>query len=239
VFVDRENYRSTQAPNKGKIVNPSGERADRPAFLAMLEGIKTGQPDAVLCWRDDRLVRHPRVAVALEDALDQGDARRNGQTKIEIRDATDAIIDRFTLSIKATVWREENKRRAERGKMGKVATLQQKRWPGEFRRWGYKSVKEPGKRGRAIVEDPDTAPVVRKIFEMYDAGTNIAEIRKHLIANGVSQIYTSLCKHDWSMALIYNILHCADYLGQATWSFGDGTSMAIDIPQLIDAGPWQ
>ena len=129
-FVDREYYRATQSPKRGKIVNPSGKRADRPQFLAMLEVIKTGEADAVLCWRDDRLVRHPRVAVALEDALDIGDSRRDGRPKIEIRDATGAIIDQFTLSIKATIWREENKRRAERTRMGKVATLQQGRWPG-------------------------------------------------------------------------------------------------------------
>ena len=104
LFVDAENYRATQAPNRGKVVNPSGERADRPAFLEMLEMVKAGNLDIVLCWRDDRLVRHPRVAVALEDALDLGDAVRNGRPKIEIRDATGAVIDRFTLSIKATIW---------------------------------------------------------------------------------------------------------------------------------------
>ena len=36
-FIDQENYRASQQPYKGKIVNPSGERADRPKFLAMLE----------------------------------------------------------------------------------------------------------------------------------------------------------------------------------------------------------
>ena len=77
-FVDNEKYKATQNPKKGKIVNPSGERADRPQLLAMLELVRTGEADVVLCWRDDRLVRHPRVAVALEDALDIGDARRSG-----------------------------------------------------------------------------------------------------------------------------------------------------------------
>jgi DNA invertase Pin-like site-specific DNA recombinase len=119
VFIDRENYKATQSPKKGKSVNPSGERADRPAFVNMLETIKSGEIDIVLCWRDDRLVRHPRVAVALEDALDIGDSNRINKPKIEIRDATGAMIDRFTLSIKATIWREENKRRAERAMMGK------------------------------------------------------------------------------------------------------------------------
>ena len=120
VLVDCENYRATQNPKKGMIVNPSGERADRPALLELLEMLRTGETDAVACWRDDRLVRHPRVAVALEDALDIGDAQRNGRPKIGLCDATGGMIDRFTLSIKAAVWREENKRRAERSQMGKA-----------------------------------------------------------------------------------------------------------------------
>ena len=141
VFVDKRDYRATQNPKRGKMVNPSGERADRPRFLEMLDVVKAGDVDAVLCWRDDRLVRHPRVAVALEDALDIGDAQRNGKGKIEIRDATGAMLDRFTLSIKATIWREENKRRAERTRMGRVATLQRGRWPGTYPRYGYRAHK--------------------------------------------------------------------------------------------------
>ena len=53
-FVDAKDYRATHPPKRGKVVNPSGERADRPAFLQMLEMVKTGEPDVVLCWRDDR-----------------------------------------------------------------------------------------------------------------------------------------------------------------------------------------
>jgi len=237
-FIDRESYQATQNPKKGKMVNPSGERADRPQFLAMLDAIKAGEVDVVLCWRDDRLVRHPRVAVALEDAMDIGDAQRNGRPKIEVRDATGALIDRFTLSIKATIWREENKRRAERSRMGKLATLQQGRWPGGYRRHGYNTVKKPGKRGRIIVEDPEIAPIVRKIYEMYDAGVGVSEIRKYLIAHEVPQIYTMLCKHDWGLPLIFRILRREDYLGGATWRFSDGTTVTVDIPQIIDDDLW-
>jgi DNA invertase Pin-like site-specific DNA recombinase len=145
-YIDAENYLATQPPKKGKVVNPSGERADRPAFLEMLRVIKSGTPDSIVCWRDDRLVRHPRVAVALEDALDLGDARHGGR-KMEIHDATGATIDRFTLSIKATIWREENKRRAERVRMGKTATLTRGFWPGTYHRLGYSTHKDG--RGRS------------------------------------------------------------------------------------------
>jgi DNA invertase Pin-like site-specific DNA recombinase len=239
-FVDFQNYIATQAPEKGKTVNPSGERADRPAFLEMLEAIRTGQYDITMCWRDDRLVRHPRVEVALEDALDLGDINRKGQEKIQIMDATGAIIDRFTLSIKASVWREENKRRADRGKMGKKATLMTGRWCGEYRRYGYQSVKIPGQRGRIIELDPVTAPIVRKIFEMYDGGYRIVDIRDYLIEKEVPQIYTGLVKHKWQRPLIDRILKSEEYyLGEAVWKFGDGKVIKIKIPQIIDADLWE
>ncbi len=236
-FVDREYYRATQSPKKGKVVNPSGERADRPQFLAMLKVVKAGEADAVLCWRDDRLVRHPRVAVVLEDALDIGDVQRNGRPKIEVRDATGAVIDRFTLSIKATIWREENKRRAERVRMGKVATLEQGYWPGAYQRLGYKTRKGP--RGRIIETEEREAEIVREIHRMYDAGVTLTDIRLRLVHNDREQKGTQKRRHDWHPTLICTILRAEDYTGIATWNFGDGTTRSIDIPAIIDRDLWQ
>ena len=250
-FVDNENYKATQNPKRGKIVNPSGERADRPQFLAMLEVVKTGDVDVVLCWRDDRLVRHPRVAVALEDALDIGDTRRNGRPKTEIRDATGATIDRFTLSIKATIWREENKRRAERTQMGKVATLQQGRWPGHFKAFGYTTRREQEKRGRIIEIAEQEAAWVRKVCGWYNDDVPTREIRRRLIAEGVEQSEAGnekkqLCysaqelqRHDWGLGLIYQILRAEFYTGRLTWNFGDGTEIAIEIPAIIPRHIWE
>jgi DNA invertase Pin-like site-specific DNA recombinase len=231
-FVDCENYVATQAPKKGKMVNPSGERADRPGFLLMLERIKSGEPDGVVCWRDDRLVRHPRVAVALEDALDLGDARRNGRGKIAIYDATGGQIDRFTLSIKASIWREENKRRVERTHMGKKATLEQGRWPGTFQQLGYVTIREPGKRGRGIELEPEEAATVKRIFDLYEGGLTTREVQKRLIANGDSQ-KTESATHEWSPAVIIGILKAECYTGRLVWNFGDGSEMEIEIPQII------
>ncbi|MEA3342456.1 MAG: recombinase family protein, partial [Chloroflexota bacterium] len=235
-FVDREYYKATQPPKRGKMVNPSGERADRPEFLKMLKVIEAGDADAVMCWRDDRLVRHPRVAVALEDALDIGDAQRNGKGKIEIRDATGAMIDRFTLSIKATIWREENKRRAERTRMGKIATLEQGHWPGRYGRYGYKTRK--AERGRIIEIDESEAKVVREIHRLLDSGASRGKIRCILMAQGAPQKNNDN-KHTWCKNVIYRILTAEDYTGKATWNFGDGTSISIEIPAIIPRELWE
>jgi site-specific DNA recombinase len=239
VFVDKENYTAIQAPNKGKTVNPSGERADRPQFLAMLEQVRTGKIDAIVCWRDDRLVRHPRVAVALEDALDIGDTRRNSRGKIEIFEATGAIIDRFTLSIKAAIWREENKRRVERSQMGRVTTLKLGRWPGHYDRLGYEAIKEPGKRGRKIVPISEEEKTIRLIFDMFDGGKSVRAIAEELKKQGVEQKGRSTRKDDWNPAVIYQILSSEDYTGKATWNFKDGRRISIDIPPIISIEQWK
>jgi DNA invertase Pin-like site-specific DNA recombinase len=237
-YIDTQNYLATQNPNKGKIVNPSGERADRPAFLEMLEAIKTGNYEVILCWRDDRLVRHPRVDVALEDALDEADALKKGGEKIQLFDATGTEINRFFLNIVSGIWRQESKRRSERTRMGKFSTLKEGRWCGEFRRYGYKSVKKPGQRGREIELDPVTAPIVKRIFELYDGGYRVSDIRKFLIENEVPQIYTTLLRHKWSRPLISRILHSEEYLGEATWQFADGVILKVKIPQIIEPNLW-
>jgi DNA invertase Pin-like site-specific DNA recombinase len=239
-YVDNENYKATQNPKRGRVVNPSGERADRPQFLAMLEVVKAGDAEIVLCWRDDRLVRHPRVAVALEDALDVGDAKRNGKPRIEIRDATGAMIDRFTLSIKATIWREENKRRAERTEMGKIATLQQGRWPGHYNRLGYEAMKEQGKRGRKVVlADGEEVQTIKDIFTWYDSGIAVEVIRDKLIARSAEQKGQPGRLQDWARPVIHSILRSEDYTGRAIWNFGNGTEYAIEIPQIIPREQWK
>ena len=240
-FADDSDYRATQNPRKGKLVNPSGERADRPQFLAMLDRVKAGEVDVVVCWRDDRLVRHPRVASALEDALDAGDKLRGAQSKIEICDATGAAIDRFVLHIKAVMGREENKRRVERIHLGRVGTLKAGRWPGRYHKFGYSTQKEPDKRGVVIeLGDDEEVQAVKNIFAWCDAGLMLKEIRKRLIKHGVQQKGNGQAqRHVWSVSSIDLILRAREYTGEVRWRFDDGTEYTVDIPQIIPLDLWQ
>ena len=151
-------------------------------------------------------------------------------------DATGAKIDRFTLSIKATIWREENKRRTERVMMGKIATLRQGRWPGVYGRLGYVTIKEPGKRGCVIqLADPEEVQIVKNIFEWCDQGWKIRDIRRRLIADECpTKRNQKHQKRDWSPATLSRILRARDYTGRTVWRFGDGTEYEIEIPQIID-----
>lgn len=232
---DAERYVKTKSPNKGKRVQPSGEYDDRPGFVAMLEMIKQGGIDAIVCWRDDRLMRHTRVYSAVEDALDEADKVRQGRPPVEIYDATGNKLDRFVLGIKAQIGREENKRRVERVKMGKIGTLKRGLWPGMYRRLGY--VTEKAERGNRIVLGPENeVQTVKNIFDWYDSGVSVKQISQRLIADDRPQRKQPNGKklREWGLFAIHNILRSKDYTGIATWEFNDGTpAMVIDIPQII------
>jgi hypothetical protein len=90
---------------KGRIVNPAGQWAARRAFLGLLGLLKTGDVYTVACRGEERLARYHRETVALEYALDMGEARRNGRCKKPILDATGGTIERSTLSVQGTGWR--------------------------------------------------------------------------------------------------------------------------------------
>jgi len=183
-------------------------------------------------------MRHPRVAVALEDALDVGDNQRNGNGKIAVRDATGATIDRFTLQIKAVLWREENKRRAERIKLGKVGTLKEGRWPGSYIRFGYATRSEPGKRGVVIeLGDPDEIQTVKNIYKWYDQGLGTRQIRKKLVERGDSQAGKDRL-YDWNPQIIIKILRAEDYTGVAKWKFKDRT-FTLSIPAIVSREQWE
>jgi DNA invertase Pin-like site-specific DNA recombinase len=152
----------------------------------MLELVKTGSIDAIVCWRDDRLMRHTRVYSAVEDALDEGDKVRQGRPAVEVYDATGNKLDRFVLGIKAQIGREENKRRVERIRMGKVGTLKRGLWPGVYHRLGYAN--EKAERGNRIILGPESeVKIIKDIFNWYDSGIGTREIRRRLIVEGRAQ----------------------------------------------------
>lgn len=233
-FVDSKDYVATKKPKRGKKVNPSGTRDDRPGLLAMLEKVKTGDVDIILCWADDRLYRHERVVTLIKDALEEAEARGRGEVQIW---QTGGIITKDFMYLQAMMWRKENERRAERLKMGRVGTLQAGRWPGQYLRLGYSTVKTEGKRGAEIVlADEGEVETVKKIYQWYDNGLSIVKIRRQLITQATPQkgVRRRIQVDEWAQTVISNILRSPDYLGLATWDFGDHNGCKlITIPQAV------
>lgn len=233
VFTDQEKYRR---PN-GKIAQPSGKYDDRPAFQDMLKLVERGDIDVIVSFDSSRIGRHLRVLGTMASSLDIAKEQRNGRGEVTIWESSkNSSITRLVLSIMITLAQEENESRVRRIKMGKVGTLRQGFWPGLYNRLGYSTEKAPrGK--RIILGDPAEINTVQTIFNLYDKGLGVTEIRTRLIAEGHQQKGNGNGigkKRLWGQRAIQDILNAEDYTGKAVWKFNDGTpSISIDIPQII------
>jgi len=92
---------------------------------------------------------------------------------------------------------------------------------GTYASYGY--LKDPNNKNKIIV-DPETAPIVRQIFEWKASGLGNAQICRNIIDMGVSSPNkyrlekgivkdTRYAKSDWATAVIIRIIECEVYLG--------------------------
>jgi site-specific DNA recombinase len=58
---------------RGKLIEPSGTRADRPGLLAMLRDAATGRFVVIIAWREDRLYRALRVMLNVLEVIKEHD----------------------------------------------------------------------------------------------------------------------------------------------------------------------
>lgn len=117
----------------------SGKR--RPGFEGMLEAMKEGQFDALLCWHTDRLYRNMKD---LERVIELADAGR-----IEIRTVQGGTLDlstsagRMVARILGSVARQESEHSSERRKRANIQRATSGAWVAARRPFGYTMTGDP------------------------------------------------------------------------------------------------
>lgn len=215
-FVDKDKYRS-----RGKLVNPSGTKSDRPAYRRMLKAAKAGEFDVIVAWKEDRLYRGLYAAVPFMELLDA----RSDFEVVLVKES----FDRSMLQMKAAMGKYELDNIRERMIMGRRARLERGEVPGGSVRYGYTK----GEDKRLAIE-PEEAEVVRQVFAWYTAGENNMAIRRRLNASGIAPRRSKL----WSRATIQNIL---TFEGYATGEYPttlDGETYVIPCPKIVSVGAW-
>ncbi|MEM7133404.1 MAG: recombinase family protein [Chloroflexota bacterium] len=125
-YIDQEKYRVS-----GKLVQPSAERKDRPAYQSMLKAARDDRFDLVIAWKEDRLYRGMYAAMPLSELLDEKGRRFD----IELVKET---FDRKMLGIKAAMGKIEVDNIRERMLMGRRERLERGEVPGGDQvRYGY------------------------------------------------------------------------------------------------------
>ncbi len=221
VYQDVEKYRVGS-----KWVEPSGTRSNRPGLVAMLNDASKDEFDVILAWREDRLYRGLfAMLTVLETVQDYG---------IEILLAKENFDPKIT-PVRAWVAQMELEGMKERMEMGVKARLKAGKANSGQDRFGYLRT------GDKIHVVEDEAKWVRKIFEWYNQGVPLLQIRERLIAGKAPQKGSSTPRHiEWARSSIQGILESArEYAYGYKEQSRDGETYQISVKPIIDIPTYQ
>ncbi len=216
VYRDVEKYRAGN-----KLVEPSGNRSDRPGLLAMLKGATKDEFDVILAWREDRLYRGLRsMLTVLEIVQDY---------KIEILLAKEPF-DSSIAPVRAWAAQMELDGIKERMGMGVKARLKAGKANSGQDRYGYRRI------GDKIHVVEEEARWVRKIFEWYNQDVPLLQIRERLITGNAPQKGSRTPRQiEWARSSIQGILESArEYAHGYTEQSRDGETYRIPVEAIID-----
>lgn len=146
----------------------SGGNMDRPAFQRLLKDIQKGEIGGVLTYKLDRLTRslYDFVSV-IDNHFKKHDVKFISVTEQFDTSTPQGVLFLNLMLMFAQFEREQTSARIK----DKVRTSKEKGlWMGGSVPLGYKS------QDRKLIVDPETAPMVRKIFELYNETGSIRSI---------------------------------------------------------------
>ncbi len=199
-----------------------GEDLYRPCMDRLWDAIQAHEIDAVVVDVLDRLSRDEgdrgafyhhcgRFGVCVELASEDRDESEQGRTL------------RTLTGIMARMERVEIRRRTQRGRKARVA--EGKMFVGAFPLYGYLwADPEKGERTR-YVKDPETWPIVVRIFTAVADGVSIRQIARELEAEGVPTPFQILAARGmlpkgrtaspiWGRGTMFRMLHNPAYWGE-------------------------
>ena len=190
----------------------SGRVADRPEFRKMLD--EAAKPKApfkeILVWKFSRFTRKREHAVAFKSML-----RRKGIRVVSITEQAEDTATGRLLEASSRAWTSSTARTwpgglagHERGCFSRLLGRQQ----GPY---GYNRVMvQDGVKKRPTLElDPDTAPIVKRIFDMSEAGTGMVDITRALNDDGIASPGAKL----WGKTGVHKVLTNEAYTGTLIW----------------------
>ena len=176
---------------------------DRSVLCRIRELVSSGKINGFVCYDTDRLARDPRELLAVV-----GDNERHKVESLFVRldHKTDDRVGQMILYMKGFASAVEWDAIRDRTMRGRAKVRQQGQWCGVGGvRYGYKWDK--GTRTRSA--DPDTAPIVRRIFATIAAGVSAYKLANLLNDDGIPS--PSGCR--WRHSTIHKMIREKTYIG--------------------------
>ena len=210
----------------------SGRIADRPEFRKMIDA--ASKPDApfreILVWKFSRFTRKREHAVAFKSML-----RRKGVRVVSITEqAEDTATGRLLEGIIESVDEFYSENLAQEVTRGMREAASRGFWVASRTPYGYNRVMvQDGAKKRPMLEpDPDASLVVKRIFDMAEAGTGMLQISKTLNDEGIPSPAGKL----WSKNGIHFILRNEVYTGALVWGVsGKGQDEPVRVDKAFPA----
>lgn len=215
----------------------SGKSLNRPAIQQLLQECREGAVDVVLVWKLDRLSRSLRdILTIIEDIFTP-----NGVTLISATESIDTSTPggRAMLSVLGTFAQFEREQDSERVSMVHQSLAKDCRFLGGPVPLGYRIVD-----GHYQI-DEGTAPIVRKLFDMYIARIGYTPMLAYLNGTGLRTVKGNpygknslnyiLSNERYVGTYIHNRLAAADARGHRSSSRLKDPSQVIRIPGGIPA----
>ena len=218
----------------------SGRVADRPEFRKMLD--EAAKPKApfkeILVWKFSRFTRKREHAVAFKSML-----RRKGIRVVSITEqAEDTATGRLLEGIIESVDEFYSENLAQEVLRGMREAASRGFWVGSKVPYGYsKLMVQDGAKKRPTLElNPDTAPVVKRIFDMSQAGSGMVDITRALNDDGIASPGGKL----WGKTGVHKVLTNEAYTGTLLWGVnakdgGDPVRVDKAFPAIVSKTQFQ
>ena len=198
----------------------TGRNDNRDAFQQMLSDTDKKQFDVIITWKVDRIGRNRE-----DIAFNKHRCKRNG-IRIEyvaenLPDSAESVILESVLEGMAEYYSLQLSANVTRGRLESARKLQ---CVGGTRPLGY-AVDGDTKR---YILDPQTAPIVRQIFERYANGETETEIITWLNEQGIR----TTRKKPFSKSSLATLLHNEKYVG--IYTYKDTVRVEDGMPAIID-----
>ncbi len=178
----------------------SGKDTERPAFARMMKRVKEGGIDAIAVTKLDRLTRSVRNLCEINEDILKG----LGVHLICTRDGihTFELTSSFLMHLLALIGQIERENTSKRVSAA-IAHIHNN--GGHYGKVPFGKLTAPhptNPKMKILVDHPEEAPWLNKIFEWYQSGKQHTEIANLLNAHGVKPRYAK----QWNLQIVYSLL---------------------------------
>lgn len=207
----------------------TGQLEHRDGFARLLADVERKRFDVLVVADIDRLTRTDdmRERAAILGPFQRANIRivTPGGGELDLR----TMLGELYVTLHAIVAAEENRKRAERIKAGKLRAIAEGRKPAGPTPFGWTYERETG----LWTIDEAAASIVREIFRRVAGGESCVAVAEDLIARGAKPAPRT----GWTRAAVYRIVRKRTAIGE--WDADKARGSIIRVPPLISEDDWQ